>query len=474
VASATVVLALTAGLWCVLRFVGLAQSPGGFCGDEFRGAINIICLSEQGQSADGRSWPLFVPGAGDGLYTPLFLYFGALWTRVFGYGIASFRGISAFFTVLTILGVFFLARRATGTKAAFWAVVAASLSPWSFQFARIAWDPPLAPCCLIWSLYFWLGRTRFRSLLSGVLFSMALYAYPPMRVQAPLVLLLVWGWDLCKHWLRTRWALAFAGASLLTAAPLLCLTFTGELNRRGVDALIVAPGHLARAQGDDSLWYFTFKTFLNNLYLHFDPDFLFLTGDTNGRHSSQLIGELGFLDDLALVAGIAVLLLHPLVQSNRRWAQTTPPSELAEAGAKTTPWLTPSGLVVFGLLGYLAGLVPPSLCWQANPHALRALGSWPFLSLTVGAVLLEVQGRLRWTVLIAAALAVAQSVLILRPYYHPEPSFADIWFDASVKRDMVGPQSTPESRARTRDVLPLGYRYYNVAYRGATCESSGL
>jgi hypothetical protein len=77
-------------------------------------------------------------------------------------------------------------------------------------------------------------------------------------------------------------------------------------------------------------------------------------------------------------------------------------------------------------------------------------------------------------VLIAAALAVAQSVLILPPYYDPEPRFADIWFDAGVKRDMVGPLSTPESRSRIRAVLPLGYRYYNAAYRGATCESSGL
>ena len=84
-----------ATLWLGLRFVGLEQNPPGFYGDEFRGALHMICLGETGASAYGERWPVFVPGAGGGFYTPPFLYFGAAWAKVFGYSIASFRAIGS-------------------------------------------------------------------------------------------------------------------------------------------------------------------------------------------------------------------------------------------------------------------------------------------------------------------------------------------------------------------------------------------
>ena len=142
-------------LWLVLRFVVLEHSPPGFYGDEFRGALHAICIGETGESAYGERWPVFVRGAGGGFYTPPFLYFSAVWAKVFGYSIASFRAIAAFFSVLTIVALYGWVRRAAGPEIAAWSAFVAALSPWSFQFSRIAWDPPLAPAFLMLGLWAW-------------------------------------------------------------------------------------------------------------------------------------------------------------------------------------------------------------------------------------------------------------------------------------------------------------------------------
>jgi 4-amino-4-deoxy-L-arabinose transferase-like glycosyltransferase len=170
--------------WLVLRFVGLEHSPPGFYGDEVRAALNMICIGETGASAYGERWPAFVRGAGGGFYTPPFLYFGALWAELFGYSIASFRAIAAFFSVLTIVALYGWVRRAAGHEIAAWSAFVAALSPWSFQFSRIAWDPPLAPAFLVLGLWAWLNaRAVPAGLLSGALVALAMYAYPPTRIR---------------------------------------------------------------------------------------------------------------------------------------------------------------------------------------------------------------------------------------------------------------------------------------------------
>jgi 4-amino-4-deoxy-L-arabinose transferase-like glycosyltransferase len=121
-------------LWLVLRFVGLERSPPGFYGDEFRGALHAICIGETGESAYGERWPLFVSGGGGGLYTPPFLYFSAGWAQLFGYSIASFRAIAAFFSVLTIVALYGWVRQTAGRGIAAGSAVVAARSPWWVQF----------------------------------------------------------------------------------------------------------------------------------------------------------------------------------------------------------------------------------------------------------------------------------------------------------------------------------------------------
>jgi hypothetical protein len=83
--------------WCVVRLIGLEQSPPGSYVDEAAGATNIICFAQDNTNESGEQFLLFTRGLGGGFFTPAYLYIGNAWVRLFGVSIASFRSIAAFF-----------------------------------------------------------------------------------------------------------------------------------------------------------------------------------------------------------------------------------------------------------------------------------------------------------------------------------------------------------------------------------------
>ena len=153
-------------VWLVIRFCGLETSPPGFFLDEATAAVHAMCLTETGKDAYGVAWPIYSRGAiPEGGQHPLtLLAFEVLWMKIFGTSRAALRAIAAFWFLVTSLGLGVLARdlaalipaQATdepgsSAKRAFpWMVLlSALLSPWSFQFSRIAWECPLGPAFMV-------------------------------------------------------------------------------------------------------------------------------------------------------------------------------------------------------------------------------------------------------------------------------------------------------------------------------------
>lgn len=448
------------------RFVALELSPPGFYVDEFLGALHAICLSQTGHSSSGQAWPLFAEGGAGGFYTPVFLYLGAAWTRLFGPSIYAFRALAAFAGVMTVLGVTALAKRAGGPRFAFWTFVLASLSPWGFQFSRIAWDPPLYPAFLVWAVYVWLGRrgTILEGALSGALFAGALYSYPPARIGAPLLFtaLLVAGWSR----LRWRQLVGFGLSATALLAPLALRYRDPGFRERGASLAIFSEGFLRDQRGHWPPWLFVIRSLFDNIAAHFRPSFLFFGGDENLRHSTQYFGELGLLDAFALVMGLA--LLAALVRE-----QTHPGDRdgrfAAAFGARTLA-------SYFGLActGILCGILPAALTWEAIPHALRAIGAWPFYSL-FGAGLL-VLGEARWPAARAGAcgVAVLHGALMLFVYFRLYPPLAEGAFSSSLhdsfaRTSALGPGDKASLIAHE---LPEGIRYYLIRSRKYDCTTS--
>jgi 4-amino-4-deoxy-L-arabinose transferase-like glycosyltransferase len=451
-------------VWLALRFVGLAYSPRGFFSDEFRAALHLVCIGQTGRSGYGDPWPWFIPGAGGGFYAAPFVYLGALWVNVFGPSIESIRAIAAAFTTLAIVGLFGFVRSVAGREAAWWAALVAALSPWSFQFARIAWDPPLAPGFLMLALWAWTMKNALVSgALSGALFSLALYSYPPMRIQAPLVFGALMLWETRARRFRVPRLAGFAVTSIVVAIPLFHQTFAGSLNQRGWTEAVFSPAFVAANRGASSTFAFVIKATLEHMWAHFKPSYLFFTGDWNPRHSTGQIGVFGFVDDLALLVFVAWLIRLFYKGVSEDWSG----SLAGERGTHGERWL-------FCLAGFafLAGVLPAALCFTGVPHALRSSGAWPFLAMLSGLVLCRWVRRFAPAHAVVLVVALAHSAYFGWAYFVRYRNIPEEWFSVDLQKALVTKHlGSAKAREVTR-VYPEGYRYYRILLDKMSCVES--
>lgn len=473
--------------WLVFRFVGLEASPPGFFIDEARPAVHAMCLAETGRDAEGKPWPLYSTATGGGNHTLALLFFDVVWMKVFGKSIAAFRAGAAFWILVTAFGLFFLTRdlaamvpetagessdeesARSSRKVLPWMVLlAALLSPWSFQFSRVAWDLPVAPAYMILSL---VGLVRCHrgdkfsivwALFAGICASLAMTAYAPLRAVVPLVLALVGGllltvtrtWSV--RWTFIKGLLAAAVAATIAFWPTLRMLADGKVNDRMNNVAIWRPDWVSAHKGELPRWEFLVKNFLDNLALHLRPSFLFMSGDESLRHSSQIEGHLSPLDmlALALVGGMVLLLLLRLMRAK------TP---LLEVSGPTLPATTRS-LVVIAFAAVLCGffgLVPAALTFEAIPHAGRAIGAWPFVPVFSGTVLAIAWGRRRWVAPLLAIVALGHTIYFLPLYFHAYDNAAKHWFMREMP-DEIRKERLENPTVTIQQIISdhFGYSYY--------------
>ncbi len=459
---------------CGLRVWQLETVPPGFYIDEAGGATNVICIAEDGTSEAGIPHPLYFPDFDvGGLFTPTYVYFGAIWVKVFGTSIESFRAIAAFFTLLTIIGLFKLSSALLDTKAATLVALAASISPWSFQFSRIAWDPPLMPCFLVWGCFYFIQRRFWHAAVSGILFSLALYSYPAARLQLPLILPLLVAFKFFSKKFSPKEdqneqcsPLLFCGVTFLfvvvTSIPLVTFTLNGLLGKRIVNLSIFNKTY------SGGTYLGVLKLFFENVLAHLSPRYLFWSGDANLRHSTGLFGEMSWLDDYALLLafGLRLGFLTPAAQPVRRYQKRD--QRLAKAF---------TGLLVFSLWGFIAGILPAALTWEGIPHALRSIGSWPFLSLFTGIVIWRGCGMSRVVSHCTVIISFVFALLFGYSYFIDYPVSAKPWFDANVKEAAMEAKRTGNWSGFAQSGTAAGYasvslRYYMIHYGGMSCAQT--
>jgi DNA-directed RNA polymerase subunit RPC12/RpoP len=432
---------------CVARFVSLDASPPGFYVDEAAHAMNAICIQQTGHDGHGAFMPLFSRALGE--FTPPTLLYGeALWSTMFGTSITSFRAMAAFFSVLTIFGLFLLGSTLLDRQAGLFVALAGAVSPWSFHFSRIAWDPALAPCFLVFGAYFFLrsGKTR-DALLASVALTLAMYAYGPQRVQVPLLVLLMLPLKARLTRVSLKWVAVVAVTMTVLLSPLAYAVVFGALQAR-FDSLSVfsASGSLPAA----------LRLFVANFFRHFDAGFLWFTGDANLRHSTGSVGHWGWLNVLAVLAGAGYLAVALFNGRRVRLGRL----EL---------------VLLFGGAAYLSGVIPAALTNEGIPHALRSIGCWPFLALFVGTIFWRL-GKIQANVVpIICVVAAGFFSAYSWDYFVHYPRRAGDWFNADVKQHA---ETMPRGGdwARFKESFPpqfdLTRRYFAVRYGGYTCESS--
>lgn len=441
---------LLIGAFAIARFVGLDRAPPGLYPDEAVVAAEAISLIETGFNSN-RERTLFTPMADGGYASPTHLYPKALWMRIAGYSIPAIRAYAGLEALLLLAGLFFLGRSRLGTPAGVYVLLAGSLSPWIFQFSRVAVDDPvLCLSGIVWGMYFFLRSPKaIDGIVAAFCFSVAVYAYSSARVTLPfLVPLMLWvKWP--GQQVSFRYLAGFMGTGLLLCSPMIIGTIQGTLLSRYTVVGIFTPAHLQGASLSAVL-----AEFVSNIAQHLFPDYLFISGDANLRHSTQFTGQFSWLDSSALMVAL-VLFGQAAIRTGR---------------------LPVNRFVVFCVAGFLVGILPAALTHQALPHSIRGSACWPFVALLTGFAIGRAEQR--WPVALPAFTLVAAiySVGFLWHYFQVYPREARDWFNATrLEAAEHGRASGDWQRLEklTRNYPPLAVRYYLIVYAGKSFEESG-
>ncbi len=169
----------------VFRLQNLASVPAGLNPQEF---INAEMAA---QMAEAGNFQFVYPESGGqrGLMTDIqaFLF------RLFGVNIFSFRFASALAGILTVLGLYFLAKRLFNWQIGLLASYFLAISFWHVNFSRQGLADILLTLFLVWALYFfWRGLSSSKLwsfALSGVFWSAGFYAHPNFCLT-PLILII--------------------------------------------------------------------------------------------------------------------------------------------------------------------------------------------------------------------------------------------------------------------------------------------
>ncbi|HEY5958048.1 MAG TPA: hypothetical protein VIV60_15905, partial [Polyangiaceae bacterium] len=484
--------------WLVVRFCGLDVSPPGFWMDESWPASHAMCLAETGKNADGVPWPLYSNACGGGHHPLTLLAFDVAWLKFFGTSRAAFRAVAAFWIEVTCLGIFVLARdlaaivpdtheRAAQAKRVFpWlALTAAVISPWGFQFSRVAWEGPLAPAFMVLALMSLL-RMRRSSLHSyrwaiacGLFCALSMSTYPPLRATVPLVM----AWVGSLLWLAgnsglfrrqfTKRLTVAAISTFVCLTPTLVMLWKGDINGRMNDVLVSNPTWVRDHRGIYDRNTFIIKTFLDNITAHLQPSYLFIHGDTNPRHSSQLIGELSPLDMLALaISAITLGVIAIRILRQRSDSVRLEPWNISAHSR----WFI--GIALAAVVCGFFGVLPSALTYESIPHALRSIGAWPFVALFTAAVLALAWRVCAWVPPVVALVTAGYSCYFLPAYFHTFDRvnggtyFPEI--TEAIRRGRLAhpPKSVAAVVSEDLGMIDEVLRYYLMHDGKMTCEQS--
>ncbi|CAN5300834.1 hypothetical protein BH09SUM1_BH09SUM1_09580 [soil metagenome] len=344
----------------VYRIAGLAENPPGLFRDEAEKGYTALELWKTGRHGVlgesgitvSRPMPLFIEVyEGHDRTSALYQYLTAPIVGIWGLTVRNTRLVSAISGIGVVLLLWVFARFYFDAVASLTAMALMAVQPTHVLFSRWAQQGSLVPLFVL--LGFVLlefserGPERLRralSVLGGLSLGLAAYAYDPARVVVPLLL---GGWllstgsaDLQIGALRSRSGLRRQLPALLAFTiiwiPLVIYTLTAGSSRLGRVGI----------GGNGALAAIT--TFASNSAAHFSPMFLFITGDSNQRHSMPGNGLFGFGGGILAAAG-AVLCVIEIVRrvENRR-------------------------IAIFLLCWLLAAPVAAAMTREGIPHALRA------------------------------------------------------------------------------------------------------
>ncbi len=319
----------------------------------------------------------------------LYFYTVVPFVKLLGLSVAAVRLPAAISGGFIVIGLGILTRKFVESLSDRWsdqihlsaslmqliAMLVAALNPWALHFSRAGWEANLATALVLWAVIFgykFLESTTKRQFLylffSSLLLILASYTYHSARIVAPLLGLgLVVTKLICtnlsqyvkEHYLSLLFIFVF---SLALISPLVRTMSDPRLSQRFKEtslfseiSIIESSNQLKQAAGNSFISkliyhrYLLFgKEIVTNIFDHFNFDYLYLSGDSNPRHSVQYFGLFYHFEFIFLFSGLYLLIRF---------------------------FKAKHGFLFYWIL---IGLIPPSLT-KTTPHALRTLLIMPAL-----------------------------------------------------------------------------------------------
>lgn len=374
-----------AALALYLRVVGITLSPPSLYWEEVALGVDAYSLLMTGRDHHGNPWPVIgLESFGD--WKPVG-YVYALMPSIGLLGLTEFAvRVPSLLAGLSLVPALYVLAKAYRLDPRIGALLAA-ISPWAVWFSRGGWESNLATALTTWGVIMILPLShrsiqnipRTQLFAGIVLFAASAYTYHAHRLVVPALLAALLVLQLLNHGMRAslKGVLIVGTVFSLLLAPLVLNASNPEVNHRfssssifsDTDLIIesnarqqAAHSSVGRLLGHRYLVYG--REILSGWLSHFDPSYLFVSGDTNPRHSIQYFGHLYHIEFVFFLLGVG-------------WSVRRGSSKKA-----------------FLWWWIIVGILPASLV-RGTPHALRTLVVMPAVLLLVTAGLDQTLGWIK-------------------------------------------------------------------------------
>lgn len=391
-----------AGLLVARNLSSLQSAPAGLYVDESSIGYNAFAIARHGVDEHGATLPLYFEAFGE-YKNPIYIYTLSALLKLAPLTVTMVRLPAALFGLAACLFLTLIAwQRSRSLPLVLVVLVVLAFTPWLTVESRLGFEV-ISMVALVsaalWCLCMAQEARAWWHVAAGCCLGLAVYAYSTGRVAVGLfAVALVAAHLWASH--RRGWTWLWALPPIAAAYGLLgawSLAHPGALQARF---------NLISIAADGAGPFTVAGRFIANYATYFGPDFLFVSGDHNVRHNTQVGGMLLAITLPLLIAGLVQL-----------WR------------ARAEPWSK------FVLIGLLLAPVSAALTNESVPHSLRAAVMLPFLMVVAieGLGLLAAlvpRARLgRLLIGLSAAALVVQGTLFTVDLFGTWPARAAAAFD---------------------------------------------
>lgn len=290
-----------------LRIFYLNKAPIELFGDELDVGYQAYSILKTGRDIRGFKFPVYFHSLSESR-APLFIYAAVPFVAVFGLNEWGVRLPAAFFGLINILLLFWLVDKLfRNRKISLLSAFVLSVIPWHIQYSRVSFEVTLLLSFILAGVVFLFNSLSKKNYLifSIVSFILSFYVYSTAVLFTPLIVvifLVIWFSSFRK--LSKSFLLASGIFVLVGLFPLFAGMLTGQSQERFSRISIISEQKIIERIITKRGWEGSLgrifhnklteieKVFISNYFTAFSPQFLFLNGDPNPRHSVGGMGEI--------------------------------------------------------------------------------------------------------------------------------------------------------------------------------------